>query len=460
MDMRAVAEKWQSGLGAGIFAGRACFRAFATVSTVVALLCVFAAPAVAASGSLTVRISGLPLVKAPSGLLAEPGGLRRPVPARGLRIARARPGVYRLTLRTVRIARTAGAVKKGAVATPLRRTITVRVLAGRRASLLGSYATIINPGVKTLSDSAVVSIRGPAGDPSKIVLRGHRVFARDAILSLPPSTLLPRGVLSPVRRVSNTAGNTTVSLRAASPYEVAPSLQFDMPARVSQASAASLSAGCGAPSGVSPYRRIKDISFSGGWNTVHVLGVGVPIGVRATVHFTAEAGVTVTGGLGVSCSLKASISANGMAGPIPVTAGIQGELTAFAGIGGILDTSGSLHVDAGASTIGTPPVLLWVPSVAFSNPQFKLTAKKFAQAGGSIGIAVKLGVGNDNVASATLNLGTSLDLSAQPGSCTWNARFGQFSTEGKLLGWDIETPKTPALYTKKLWHSPCGQSGG
>jgi hypothetical protein len=86
-----------NGPGAGILASRECSRALATALAVVALLCVFVAPAVAVSGTLTVRISGLPSGRAPSGLLAELGGRRRPVPARGLRIARARPGVYRAT---------------------------------------------------------------------------------------------------------------------------------------------------------------------------------------------------------------------------------------------------------------------------------------------------------------------------------------------------------------------------
>ncbi|HEX3510354.1 MAG TPA: hypothetical protein VHT27_04560 [Solirubrobacteraceae bacterium] len=275
---------------------------------------------------------------------------------------------------------------------------------------------------------------------------------------MPPSDLLPRGVLSHVVAVSYGAGKTTVSLRAASIYEVAPSFQFDVPLVNAQAAAAGLSGGCGGVSGVTPYRHIKDISFSGGWNTVTFLHI--PIGVRAAVHFTAEAGVNVTGGLGLSCSAQASISANGMAGPIPVTAAIQGELSAFAGVGGILEAGGSLHVDAGASTVGLPPVLLWLPEVSFSNPSFTLTTHKFAQATAGIGIAVKAGIGNDNVASATLNLGSSADFSAQPGACTWDARFGQFSAEGKLLTWHLETPKTPALFTKHLWHSACGSSGG
>jgi hypothetical protein len=238
---------------------------------------------------------------------------------------------------------------------------------------------------------------------------------------------------------------------------VAPVYAFDVPLAASpQASAAGLQAGCGSPSGVTPYRDIKDISFSGGWNTV----IGIPIGVQAAVHFTAGAGLNVTGGLGLSCKLSVGVFASGMAGPIPVTAGIAGELHAFAGVGGILNTGGSLHVDAGAKTVGVPPLLVWLPQLSFSEPRFTFGVTRFAQATAGIGVAVKLGIGNGNIASATLNLGSSVDFGAQPGSCTWDARFGQFSAEGQIAGWSIETPKTPALFTKQLWHNNCGGVGG
>lgn len=169
--------------------------------------------------------------------------------------------------------------------------------------------------------------------------------------------------------------------------------------------------------------------------------------------------MNVTGGLGLECSLKASVSANGMAGPIPVTAGIEGELTAFAGVGAKLSSGGSVRVDAGATTIGLPPVLVWLPQVSFSNPKFTLDAETFAEARASIGAGVKLGIGNDNVASATVKVGTSMNLTAQPGSCSWDARFGEFSGAGKVLKWDIETPKTPALFTTNLWRG-CQSTGG
>jgi hypothetical protein len=405
-------------------------------------------------GRLAVRVTGLPTGQIPVAVLRGPG-LKRRVAARRLTLRAARPGRYTLTLGKVTISRGSGAVRRGATATPSAKRVAVRVRPGRRATLAGVYGTIVNPGVVSVAPQRVLSVGGAAGDPSSLVLEGRYAFGRDAILSIASSALLPRGLLSHVRSVTARAGRTTVALRAASVYEVAPAMDFDVPLRIVEP-ARSSAASCGGVSGVKPIRRINDISFSGGWNTKRVLRRDIKVGVRAMVHFNVEAGVEVTGGIGVECSMRASVSANGMAGPIPVTAGIEGELTAFAGVGGKLSSGGSLHVDAGASTIGLPPTILWLPDVRFSNPRFGLSAERFAEARAGIGIGVKAGIGNDSVASATLKLGATAELSARPGSCAWDARFGEFSAGGKLLGWTIESPKTPAFFTRNLWQGACG----
>ena len=275
--------------------------------------------------------------------------------------------------------------------------------------------------------------------------------------------MLPRGLLSNVVNVAYARGKTTASLRAASVYEVAPNFQFDVPLTSStQAFASDVTASCGPASGLTPYRHIKNVSFSGGWDTVSVLGHHIVDGVKAAVHFTADAGLNVTAGAGLACSLSASFYASGMAGPIPVTAGIEGDLSGSAAVGGILNGGGSVRVKAGAHTVGVPPSLLWSPDVSFGDPKFTFNAKSFAQATAGIGLTVKAGIGNGNLASVTLNIGTSLNFSAQPGACEWNAKFGQFSAEGQLLKWHISTPKTPALFTHQLWHNSCGgrQNGG
>lgn len=447
----------------GLVHGRLCVS---MVSSCVLLACAVpgwarAAPvgaSAAESGSLSVRVVGLPLGQSVHGVLHGPDGLKRSVSAPRLTIPKARPGLYKLTLRPVRISRTHGPIQKGAIARPVLTTTSVRVRVGHHANLVGRYGSIINPGVKTLT-GGLLSATGSAEDPMSVVLSGHQTFTSGVIISMPPSVQLPRGLLSHVVAVSYHAGNTMLSLHAASIYEVAPNFQFNVPLQASQATAADFSASCGLPSGLSPYRRIKNVSFSGGWSTADVFGVHVTDGVRADVHFTVEAGIEVTAGAGLSCSLSLAFYASGMAGPIPVTAGIEGDLTGSAAVGGILDSGGSIEVNAGGHTIGFPPAMLLIPDVSFANPHFTLSAKRFAHATAGIGLTVKAGVGVGGVASLTLNVGSSLNFTAQPGSCLWDAKFGQFSAEGELLDWHLSTPQTPALFTKQLGGNFCASSG-
>lgn len=380
-------------------------------------------------------------------VLKGPSGLRRSVPARGLTIAKAKPGLYRLTLAPTTIMRANGPIKRGAIATASNKTVSVHIVVGRHSLLRDSYTSIVNPGLKLLTLSAI-SVTGPAEDPSSIILKGHVALARGNVLSLPPSPMLPRGVLSNVTGVSYGPNTTSVSLTDASIYQVAPNFEFNVPLEVKEAptaKAASLGASCDPASGLSPYRHIKGVSFSGGWSTVDVFGVHITDGVRASVHFTTEAGLEVTAGAGLSCSISLSFSADGMAGPIPVTAGIEGDLDASAAVGGALQSGGSIEVNAGGHTIGVPPAMVLIPDVSFANPHFTMTTKQFAQATAGIGLTVKAGIGVGGVGSLTLNVGSGLNFSAQPGTCLWNVDFGQFSAEGELLDWHLSTPSTLSL---------------
>jgi hypothetical protein len=404
------------------------------------------------SGSVTVRVLGLPRNERPAGVLTGPHGLRRAIVGRENTIGHVPSGIYRLTLNRVTLLHASGAIKRGATATALKSSVAVRVLARRHYVLTGRYTTIVNPGLKVLS-GGVVSVAGAPENPSGVVLKGHIALAHGAVLSLPPSLSLPRGLLSNVVAVAYSPGSTSVSLTAASIYQVAPNFEFEVPLQETQARAADV--GCGPVSGISPYRRIKNVSFSGGWSTVDVFGVHVTDGVRASVRFDVEGGVDVTAAAGISCSVSASFNADGMAGPIPVTAGIEGDLSGSVAAGGALHTGGSIEVNAGGHTVGFPPALLLIPDVSFGNPHFVLSAQTIAQASAGIGLTVKAGIGMGGVGSVTLNVGTDLEFSAQPGLCKWDADFGAFSAEGELLDWHLSTPATPPLFTKQLGGNFC-----
>jgi hypothetical protein len=183
----------------------------------VALVLLVGAPAEARAtsrGSIDLRISGLPKGQALSEVLRGPG-VRRRVTRQRISLKRVRPGRYTLTLRRVKITRPTGAVKRGAIATPTPRSSRVRVRSGRRARICGIYGTNINPGIVSIHPT-VFDIAGPVGNPSSLVLAGRRRSAKDAILSIPPSKKLPRGVLSHVVTARTSAGRTTVTLVPAS----------------------------------------------------------------------------------------------------------------------------------------------------------------------------------------------------------------------------------------------------
>jgi hypothetical protein len=358
------------------------FRATAALAlcALAGVLTLIASPAPAAArvrtGTLAVKVSGLPSWQRPLGLLRGPGTSRR-ITARLLTIRRARPGLYTLTLQRVKLTRGAGAVKRGALAYPTR-SVRVRVRAGETARLAGGYTTIVNPGVVGLT-GRVLSVGGEPANPSSVVLAGRHALHGSAILSMAPSAALPRGLLAHVRAARYARGRTTVALSPASVYEVMPVAQFDIPLHQSPTAVASaVKLKCGDDGAL--YRRIENVGFAGGWNTTNVFGVNVKVGVRVMVHFDAEAGLDTSavaiGPGGLSCQV--TVSANGMAGPIPVTAGIYGKLTLFAGAGASLHAGGSLHVQAGAATVGAPPLLFWAPQVQFSNPRFDFGVGAFA----------------------------------------------------------------------------------
>jgi len=118
----------------------------------------------------------------------------------------------------------------------------------------------------------VVSIAGAATDPSSVTLNGRVALTRGDVLSLPPNAMLPDGLLSTVLGISYASGDTSVSVAAASVYEVAPNFQFDAPlAEQSPATVADVQAGCGGVSGVLPYVTIKDVLVL--WRLGHREGI-------------------------------------------------------------------------------------------------------------------------------------------------------------------------------------------
>jgi hypothetical protein len=424
-----------------------------------------APPANAArSAELRITVRGLPAGE-PSAVRVVGPGYRKTVRGRvrTIIVPRARPGAYRVAGLPLKLRRNHGPIRRGASARTTGKATVAKVFPRRTTRATLRYDRIVNP-VRVTRTLKVLSVGGPPGNPTSLLVAGRgKGFRRGELLSIPPGAGLPRGVLSTVTDTGIAKGNTTVTLRAATIFEAAPNYSFDVPGTVGNATIGSVlgrSAGCKL-TGVDQEifsREIKDVRFTGGWTTRRLFGRDVPVGMEFEVSFRPEVGVTlakIAAAFGGEC--KATIPVSGMAGPIPVTASIGGKLSASAGASADLSAKGSVQVRVGAKTIGVPPALVWLPSLSVEQPRFTLTGGINAEAKAGIGLDVKAGLGNETITSIALKTGTSVDFKAVPGTgCTWDVNAGSLSVEGKVLGWTVDSPSSPPLFSRNLWKQPCG----
>ena len=429
---------------------------------VIAVGSFFADPAAAASkqrqkaGSIEIKITGLPSGSRPNAVLHGPH-LRKRVTKSTVRIPRVHPGKYTLKLSRTTVKQSVQTIQRGATAFPSQGAARARtrVRAGKAAHLKAAYGTIVNPGVRQISSADVVLVEGDPTNPTAIVLSGDSAPTVGSTLSIPPSTKLPNGLLARVTTVTTVSNGKRVSLELMSPFSVVPVADYAVPLTFTGDGAGlrRRAAGCGTTlGGISPIRKITNPRFEGSWNTVGVLGHGVPVGVKAQVHFTIQAGISAQASAGVECHLSADVALNGMAGPIPITGGIGGDIKGSVGAGGTLSATGSVDASVGVETVAS----IAYPTLSVGRPRFAFDASTFARATANLGVNIFFGLGNDYVAALTARFGSSLDFTAEPGSCSWEANFGQFSVEGKIGPFDLESPSTPPFFTKTLWQNSCG----
>jgi hypothetical protein len=404
-------------------------------------------PAQAGKGTLSIKVRGLPSGERARASVRGPRGYRKSL-TRSASLRRLTLGRYTINVSKVTLRRARSGLKRGAVASPVKRRLSVNVKKGRGATAPVRYGTIINPGVRK-APGGISEVLGNADDPAGAVFTGRKSFPPGTILSAPPGSQFPKGLLAHVASVQYSAGKTTVEFTPANIYEVAPSMTFDVPLKARQGVTAS-AARCDDATGVKPYKRIKNPRVSGSWNTLK--GLGIPVGVRVDLSFTAEAGVNVTGAVGGSCSLSAPpVAVQGAIGLVPVYGAISGDLHAGVAAGVTMNAGGSVRVDAGAETVGAPPALIMVPNISFSSPKFSLSAEVFGEATAGIGIKGEIGLGA-KAANVHVALDNTLNFTAKPESCAWDLDLGRFSAGGKIAKWGISTPGTPPLYHRNLWH--------
>ena len=415
---------------------------------------------------LRITVGGLPSGERPSLTVSGPG-IRRHVSAAVWTLARARPGAWTLRLRSVHLRRSHGALRRGATASPQTLVVRARLLPGGRTTIAGQYGTIVNPGLVELAGrGGVVGVTGPPSDPAAVTFAGHRAFRAGQVLSLAPSGALPHGLLARVTSVALRGGRTTVRTSLVSPFAVVPVASFsDVPLSALGSEASALApratkASCQAgPSNFGVWRDVSNVRLSGGWNTTRVLGVTAPVGVHVGVEADVSAGVSALLGLAVSASCELDVGVGGKAVGVPVFAGVYGKLSVTGEAGLLLSSGVSMHVSANANTVGVPPVLVWRPELKLSNSRVTVTKQIVLDLTATIGIGIKATLGEDSGRSATVDYGDTWTFKAQPGACSWTAVFGQFTAEGKLLGWTITPPDSKPLYTNTFWRD-CADTGG
>jgi hypothetical protein len=404
-------------------------------------------------GRLQLRLAGLPRGERGRAILIGPRHTRRHLSLGATRTVALPVGKYELKIAKVALRRNDGTVKRGAVAEPVRRMLSVRVRPARTAKIRVTYGTILNPGTRGVTGH-VVGVIGDPQSPTEVILAGVGDLEPGQVLSAEPGPRLPHGLLATADKVSQVAGHLAVHLGPASIYEVAPNISFDIPLSRAEGTELLKLAECKA-SQLVPKAELSDFSLSGSWTTAHVLFADIKTGATVELHYKVSAGVTVTAREGLKCELSLKeFGVQGMAGPIPVYGGIrptaEAELAAAASLG----AKGSVEVTTGTKIGVLPPEAS--PIVRFSDPHFEFTASTFAGLKASVGLDAEVGIGGEDSANIHADLGSSLDFTAAPGDCNWELTLGKLSATGELGKFKISTPETHGLYHHSLWHAGCG----
>lgn len=414
------------------------------------------------TGTLVLRVDGLPRGERPAVTVTGPRQSRRSGKRFRRRISRQgtvrlrglRSGRYRVKLGRVEMRHAHGAIKRGAVAAPVRRRLRVKVPRRKRARVRAAYGTIRNPGVTALR-ARVMRVIGRRSSPRGLVLRGRHPFARGTILSSPPGGKLPRGLLAHVRSVRAGARKTVLRLRAASIYEVAPNMSFRTRLDVKRrAGASAFDCGLGGVS-IDPFVDVGNVWADGSWTTTRVFGHDIKSGARVDLDFDVRAGIDVVTQARIQCELSLrGFTVQAFPAGIPVYGAIKPSIGGSIGAGAHFRPEGKVRVELGARMGAIPPAAY--PEVGFSAPEFNFGAEVFAEAGLSLALNSEIGIGVDDAANIHVTFGNSLDFAARIGSCSWDLNLGTFSATGKVGRWSITSPSTPPLLTKNLWQSPCG----
>jgi hypothetical protein len=419
---------------------------------IVALTCMFllgcgvvggAGPAFASepqTGGLSIVVSGLPTGVAANARVSGPRHFRQKV-RESVELSQLTPGVYTISVRTVRIKHAQGGIPARSTALPVASTITVEVGATSSSTAHVEYGTIQNPNVTPLAGTPI-EVSGPATDPATIVVPGAGHPKLGAILTQAPSSTLPAGLFDEVTAVTVNGAQATLGLRPATLVEAFPKLDVHTsfplapapsgpaPARVKSTSAhgAGLSPlevnlgsdflSCGGSlEGEPSFSDHQAFSVNDVFELEYESdGLGIPTGVNG------EALLTLSGSTSLSFSAPAGAHCGGtlpepaLAGVIP---GIDVPVYAKLSEQATAQATEDLHVEVNAGLSLSGGVLFSgdeITPIASAKPEVSASSSGAGEI--TVGPSLQLGVGLDAVANVHLGLNPALAFTEQEPSCS------------------------------------------
>jgi alpha-tubulin suppressor-like RCC1 family protein/uncharacterized membrane protein YgcG len=416
--------------------------------------------------SLRINVAGLPKPQRASIVLSG-HGIRRLILSWPVRLSHLSAGQYTLTVRPVRISTPIGAIRRGAVAYPVRKHARVLIDVGKRGSVTVQYGGIVNPGVRPAPEviGAVGDPRAPSG---LVVPVGVRPPAIGTILTTGPGPHLPLGLVARVSGVSRDGSRTVVAVAPVAVTDAVPGLSFTgtlnlnpIPGAATTARAdAHGASGCSAPKLANIGAHLDSLelreAFIGLWPPQAKLTLAVRTTERLGVALAA---------VGINCDWDGHelgpYSAGVPVGPIvvpvyatlPFKAGIHVNGALQAGTLNVASTTVA-HAAAGgdenAASLNEQGSNVWLSGALSLSGSAKLSA--------SIGVQAGIGIAKAGNLHVEAGFGPEFDW-ASGHDCELYVNLGSLSAGVSVLGRSLNTPRfTP--FRPRLWSGCHGNGGG
>ena len=425
----------------------------------------------ARSGSLVIRVTGLPRGQRGSVQLRRDGTRKRVVNGRARTFRRLRRGTYRVVARPVRIGTPRGGLQRGAVIYPTVTVTKVRVRGERRRIVTVRYGTVVNPGVTALR-GAVLEVGGPPENPTTVAVFARSTPEVGTILAATPRDALPAGLLHRVTAKSVEGKVTTLQLEPAPVSDALPSLVFRGRASEPAGTLRSLRA---APHA---WTLGPDCDFGGGgffrlWAGLDEpwldLDVNVlpwkPIRAKTVVSLGAHLGYEGLSNQHFACEVPTQLL---LSRPIFIPVPVVGLLPVYfqVPLTGRVEWSGegrsrrdmTWRVTFGQETEvrgGTPNV----------RPVFDFESSNVSASGreplfdASVTLSAEFGIGLPALANINVQAGLGARFRNRPERCGIDGFVDGFKLEGNLARFKLATPSLPG-FSKELWECPRNPAAG